>query len=34
LDEDEGEVSFGVHVAGHDFDFFDLSLDAVCYSFY
>ena len=34
LDDDEPEVGLRVHVAGHDFHFFDLSLDAVSYAFY
>jgi hypothetical protein len=33
LDYYEGEVCFGVHVAGHLFDFFDLGFDAVCDAF-
>jgi len=34
LDYDEAEVGFGVHVAGHLFDEFDLLFYAVCGSFY
>lgn len=32
LDYDEGEVGFGVHVAGHFFDLFDLALDFFVYA--
>ena len=33
LDDDEPEVGFGVHVASHDFNFLDLVLYLLCYSF-
>ena len=33
LYDDEAEVGFGVHIAGHYLYFFDLGLDTVCYSF-
>jgi hypothetical protein len=29
LQDDEGKVGLGIHVAGHVLNFFDLSLDAV-----
>lgn len=32
LDHDEGEVGFGVHVAGHFFDFLDLTLYLFVYA--
>jgi hypothetical protein len=33
LNDDEAEVRFGVHVAGHLFDELDLLFDAVCGAF-